>query len=333
MARVQAHSPLVRLPTITLGLVIVVGCSTPQAAGRPVQVLVPPGAGLRAITDTLVHHGVIVNPFWFRTLARMTRADRSMQTGRYEFGTPTPARDVLRALQRGDRLLTKLTIPEGLSLHQLSRLLEGRLGIPRDTLLRCARDTTMLRRLGFSTSGAEGYLWPETYHIDSTESPKQLVEIFLRGFVDHWDSAWTDQLDSVGLTRHGVVTLASIVEGEAQVDDERPIIAAVYLNRLRLGMPLQADPTVQYAIEQRTGERKTRLYEKDYQVVSPFNTYLYAGLPPGPIGSPGQKSIEAVLFPDDVPYLYFVADSNGRHRFSTSYRDHLRAIARVRSRR
>ncbi len=134
----------------------------------------------------------------------------------------------------------------------------------------------------------------------------------------------------MGMSRVEVLTLASIVEGEALVNDERPIIAGVYLNRLRLRMPLQADPTVQYGMELKTGQRKQRLYTKDYKFPSPYNTYLNPGLPPGPINSPGTASIDAVLNPASVPYLFFVAGPDRRHVFSRTYREHLTAIRRVR---
>jgi UPF0755 protein len=157
-----------------------------------------------------------------------------------------------------------------------------------------------------------------------------LVRTLAQTFREDWDPRWTDMAAAQGLDRLSVVTLASIVEGEAAIDADRPLVAAVYRNRLRLGMPLQADPTVQYAIQLATGRRKPRLYQKDYSVESPYNTYLHPGLPPGPVGAPGSKSIEATLAPAPVPYLYFVAGPGGSHIFSRSYAEHLAAIRRLR---
>jgi UPF0755 protein len=157
-----------------------------------------------------------------------------------------------------------------------------------------------------------------------------VVTTLLDQFKAGWDPAWDSALAARKLSRLQAVTLASIVEGEARVDEERPVIAAVYLNRMRIGMPLQADPTVQYAIQLQTGARKPRLIFADYRVKSPYNTYLIAGLPPGPVGTPGRKSLEAVVSPASVPYLYFVATGDGRHTFSRTYGEHLRAIARSR---
>ena len=152
------------------------------------------------------------------------------------------------------------------------------------------------------------------------------------GFRAAWKPEWNARLGALGWTQAQLVTFASIVEGEARADDERETIAGVYHNRLRIGMALQADPTVQYAIFLATGKRRPRLFTKDYQFRSPYNTYLHPGLPPGPVNSPSLRSIEAALNPAKVPYLYFVAGPDGRHVFSKTYTEHLRAIARVRGR-
>ena len=160
--------------------------------------------------------------------------------------------------------------------------------------------------------------------------PEDLVDLMVRQTVSLWTPEREARRDSMKLTRLEVLTLASIVEGEALVDDERPVIAGVYLNRLRLRMALQADPTVQYGMELATGTRKSRLLTKDYKFPSPYNTYLNPGLPPGPINSPGTASIDAVLNPASVPYLFFVAGPDRRHVFSRTYREHLTAIRRVR---
>jgi UPF0755 protein len=149
-------------------------------------------------------------------------------------------------------------------------------------------------------------------------------------FRRRWLPEWDRRLDSLGMTRTQLLTLASIVEGEARHDDERGIIAGVYSNRLRLGMLLQADPTVQYAIQLATGERKARLWFKDLEIQSPYNTYLHAGLPPGPVNSPGIKSIEAALYPAMVPWLYFVAAPDGHHVFTRTLAEHNRAVEEVR---
>jgi UPF0755 protein len=207
---------------------------------------------------------------------------------------------------------------------------EKSLGIPQDKFLAAARDSALLTRFGVPTGSFEGFLRPETYLFASGVTAQTVVSELARAFQADWNAAWNQSAADQGLDRLAVVTLASLVEGEAKVDEDRPLIAAVYRTRLRIGMPLQADPTVQYAIQLATGARKPRLLDQDYQFPSPYNTYLRSGLPPGPIGAPSRKSIQAVLAPASVPYLYFVAGPGGRHIFTRTFSEHLRAIRRIR---
>jgi UPF0755 protein len=194
-----------------------------------------------------------------------------------------------------------------------------------------ARDSSAATAiLGFPVRSFEGFLRPETYSLRHGTTARELVRIMAEGFKSAWKPEWDGRLASLGWTPSQLITFASIVEGEARADDERETIAGVYHNRLRIGMALQADPTVQYAIFLATGRRKTRLFDRDYQIKSPYNTYLHPGLPPGPVNSPGRRSIEASLNPAKVPYLYFVAGPDGRHVFAKTYAEHLRNIARVR---
>jgi UPF0755 protein len=217
-----------------------------------------------------------------------------------------------------------------LTVQEVANLARTRLGIPAESVLAAARDPVEVAALELSGRSVEGFLFPETYQIPIGSTARDLVRIMTRGFLEAWKPEWDSRLSALGMTREQVVTLASIVEGEARIDAEREVIAGVYHNRLRIGMALQADPTVQYAIEIRTGKSKQRLFEKDYQTPSPYNTYLHPGLPPGPVNSPGLRSIEATLNPADVPYLYFVAGQGGRHTFSRTYDEHLRAVAQYR---
>ncbi len=294
------------------------------------RVTVPPGASFAQVTDSLVARGIIRHRWWFTALARVQRLDREIQAGVYEFPAAAPSRDVLRALVEGRAAYVRFTVPEGLTVAEVAALAEARLGLPADSILAAAAARPLLDRLGLDRPSLEGFLFPETYTLPVTVTPRELVLAMVRGFERAWRPDWNARLDSLGLDRAELVALASIVEGEARVQDERAVIAAVYHNRLRAGMPLQADPTVQYAILQATGRRKTRLFEKDYGFASPYNTYLNPGLPPGPISSPGGPSMEAALYPADVPYLFFVARPDGRHVFSRTYREHLRAIAEIR---
>jgi UPF0755 protein len=295
------------------------------------QLTIPPGSTLQAVADTLVAHGVITHSTWFRMLARIRRSDRRLQAGIYEFPRDERSWDVIDALVEGRGKLVRFTLPEGLTVREAAIVAERELTIPADSFLAAARDTAAMRAAGPAVPSLEGFLFPETYLVPPTVTAAELVAILARAAAATWTPARDARLDSMGMTRLEAVTLASIVEGEARAEEERAVIAGVYHNRLKLGMALQADPTVAYGIELKTGVRKSRLYQRDYQFPSLYNTYLHPGLPPGPINSPGAASLEAVLYPATVPYLFFVAGSDGRHIFSRTYREHLRAIRGLRT--
>lgn len=309
--------------------VAITACGAPPHAPNE-RITIPPGATISAIADSLADHGVISSPRWFRLLARVGGYDRRLQSGPYELTRRQGARSALKALTGGHAMLARFTVPEGFTLLDIADAAEKSLGIPKELLLAETRDTALLREFGVPGRSLEGYLKPETYFFAPGVGPDIVVRALAQAARSDWDSAWSARAEAQGLDRATTLTLASLVEGEARVDDDRPLVAAVYRNRIRLGMPLQADPTVQYAIELATGQRKLRLYEKDYAFDSPYNTYLRPGLPPGPVGAPGRKSIEAVLSPAPVPFLYFVAGPDGAHVFTRTYAEHLRAIRRLR---
>ena len=314
-----------RLPP---ALLFVAGCGA--AVEAPLErVTIPAGATVRAVADSLAAHGVISSKRWFRLVARAGGYERKLRIGIYELPRGAGARASLRAIASGKAVLTRFTVPEGFSLLEIAEAAERDLGIPRAEVLEAARATALLREFEVPAASFEGFLRPETYLFAPGMDASTLVRTMARTFRDDWEPRWSASASAQGLDRLAVVTLASIVEGEAVVDDDRPLVAAVYRNRLRLGMPLQADPTVQYAIQLETGKRKPRLYEKDYEFDSPYNTYRHPGLPPGPVGAPSRKSIEATLAPAPVPYLYFVAGPDRRHIFSRTYSEHLRAVRRV----
>jgi len=306
------------------------GCDGGGATG-PERVLLPPGASFAHMTDSLAAHGIVGNRFWFKALARVRGVDRTVRAGMYEFPPHLSAWAVLDRLATGQIAALRLTVPEGLTLFDVGALAETRLGIPAESLRVAAADgATASTILEFPVPSFEGFLQPDTYLLPPTTTARDLVKLLAEEFKRAWNPAWNARLDSLKMTPFELVTFASIVEGEARADDERETIAGVYRNRLRIGMALQADPTVQYAIALQIGKRKPRLYDKDYHTASPYNTYLAPGLPPGPVNSPSRRSIEASLYSAAVPYLYFVAGPDGRHIFSRTYDEHLRAVARVR---
>jgi UPF0755 protein len=291
---------------------------------------VPEGASLSQVEDSLAAHRLLGWRPWFRIVAKVGRFERDLKPGIYEFAPGTSALAILRDIRNANFLRLKLTVPEGFTSIDIAALVASRFPTGRDSVLAAIRDPDLLREYAIPAPTAEGFMAPDTYTIAAHSSARDVVKVLLDQFQAGWDASWDSALAARKLSRLQAVTLASIVEGEARVDEERPVIAAVYLNRLRIGMPLQADPTVQYAIQLETGARKPRLIFADYRVKSPYNTYLFAGLPPGPVGNPGRKSLEAIVSPASVPYLYFVATGDGRHTFSRTYGEHLRAIARSR---
>lgn len=312
--------------------VLLAACEgTPAADGTTVRVVIPPGASFAQVIDSLEAHDLVGSPFLFKLRARLGGSDRAVHAGVYRIARGTPPEDLLRLLGEGQaEEEVRFTAPEGLTMADLAALAEERLEISADSVLAAARDSALIDSLGIDGASLEGFLYPETYQLPVDVSARGLVTRMAAEFQRTWKPEWDARLDTLGLTRRELVALASIVEGEARVDDERETIAGVYHNRLRIGMALQADPTVQYAIMLQTGERKKRLFEKDYRTPSEYNTYLHPGLPPGPVNSPSRRSIEASLYPADVPYLFFVAGPGGRHVFTRTYAEHRRAIAETR---
>lgn len=304
---------------------IVIACGAPH--GAPTRVIVPRGATFKDATDSLSHSGLVSWPKLFRAYARLTGGDREIKPGTYllKHGTPWPA--IIGALNGGHGLVNTITIPEGFSLAQITPLLAKTLGVPVDSVEAAVRDTAWLSRLDVPTPTIEGYLFPDTYAFPAGTTARLAVAEMLREFEREWQPAWDARLPELKINRHDMVTMASIVEKEAKLSEERPVIAAVYYNRLRDGMLLQADPTVQYSL----GHHVARVLYKDLEINSPYNTYIHAGLPPGPIASPGAASLAAAANPANVPYLYFVAAPDGHHEFRTTLTEHYQAIRGTRA--
>jgi UPF0755 protein len=309
---------------VALSAVVLATCGTPSSG--TVRVVIPPGSSFRVAADSLQHAGVIRSARFFRIYASLGGHDRRIRAGTYIMRRGLSWGTVVDALTEGTGLLHTVTIPEGYAISDIAPLLARSLGVQVESVQVAARDSIARRRLDIPTPTLEGYLFPDTYSFPDGTTGRAAVETMVRRFEQVWDPQWNARLQALALSRHDVITLASIVEKEARLAPERPVIAAVYLNRLRAGQRLQADPTVQYAL----GTHVARLLYKDLEVESPYNTYKYAGLPPGPIASPGRASIEASLNPANVPYRYFVAHSDGHHEFHVDYASHSRAVAAVR---
>jgi UPF0755 protein len=286
------------------------------------RVIVPRGATLRVAAESLAKAGVVQNATAFRLYAMVRGRDRSIRAGTYMFERGRSWSDVLDDLRGGKGLEPSITIPEGWSLLQIVPQLARVLEAPVDSVEAAVRDTALLHALDIPTPTLEGYLFPDTYVFPQGTTARAAVRLMVERFERVWQPEWDQRLQAMAMSRNDVMALASIVEKEARLPEERPVIAAVYLNRVKAGMLLQADPTVQYAL----GRHVARVLYKDLEIDSKYNTYKYPGLPPGPIASPGRPSIIASLNPANVPYKFFVAHPDGHHEFTTDFSAHSIAV-------
>ena len=310
---------------IASAAIVAIACGGGSEASN-VRVTVPPGASMRVAAESLKRVGVIGSPKMFRLYAKVRGADRGIKAGTYLFKPDASWGSVIDALKSGKGIVNVVLIPEGFTLAQTESVLVAKLSVAPESLHAAVRDSALLRRLGVPTETLEGYLFPDTYFFPPGTTARNVVQTMVRRFEQQWKPAWSPRLDSLGLTRHNVLTLASIVEREAKLPAERPVIAGVYWNRLRKGMLLQADPTVQYALPQ----YQKRLLNKHLTVKSRYNTYRYPGLPPGPIAAAGIKSVEAAIYPAATPFLYFVAYPDGHHEFRVKLEEHQVAARQAR---
>lgn len=297
-------------------------------SGEPVRVHVPRGASMTQVADSLAAHDIIDGAFAFRMYARFRGAAGSIQAGTYEFRRGAGWNRLLDDLASGRVVNERVVIPEGWTLRRIAPGLGSITGMSGDSVLALLMDSATASRHGVPGPTLEGYLYPATY----TFQPDLPLDTMVAAMVDRYRAVWSPErrarADSIGLSEREVVTLASIIEAEAKHRDEMGRISAVYHNRLRRNYPLQADPTVQYAL----GEHQDRLLYAhiDSSADSPYNTYRRPGLPPGPIGSPSEAAIDAALAPDRVPFFFFVARPDGTHVFTTTYAEHQRAVAESR---
>jgi len=288
------------------------------------RVLIAPGSALPQIAVQLEQAGVVSDAGRFGQLARWRDVAQKIKAGEYQFSKAATPVEVLDRLVAGDVIKIRITIPEGLTLKEIATRVAGAGIGTAEQFLKAAGDLARLSRLGVPGKNLEGYLFPETYTVTTTTTPAEVVRAMTAQFERQATPDLLVAAKSRGLNRHALVTLASIVQKEAGNVDEMPLIAAVFLNRLRKGMLLQADPTVIYGIADFDGNL-TRLH---LRTPTPYNTYTQKGLPPGPIASPGLAALRAVAFPADSPALYFVARGDGRHEFNTTLEAHNRAVNR-----
>jgi UPF0755 protein len=307
-----------------------------QYAVRPVHtsqisgvVWIKPGQSFPETVSQLQKAGFVQHPQLFRWIARYRGDDRHIRAGEYQLQTSMAPKDILDALVSGKTLLHKVVIPEGSTMNKIGEILENAGLASQENFLQTASESGLVEALGLEGSTFEGYLFPETYHFPKGVTAEEIIRKMVSGFRSVFTPAWAERAQAMDLTVYEVVTLASMVEKETGNPEERSLIAGVFLNRLERGMRLESDPTVIYGMSDFNGN----LTRKDLETPSPYNTYVIKGLPPGPIANPGRASLEAVLYPSEEPFLYFVSKNDGSHHFSRTFSEHNQMVRKYQLRR
>jgi UPF0755 protein len=285
------------------------------------------GATFHAIMDSLDHASVIRSRRLFYLTARVLGGTERLRAGKYAFRSGMSNAEIFLSLREGkNNLLISVTIPEGSRARAEARIFAHALGIDSAKYMAIVNDPLMATRFGLDAPSLEGFLMPDTYRLTWEMDERELIERQILEFKHFFSDSLKARAAELGWSVRQAVTFASIVEGEAVLDDERAIISGVYHNRLRIGMRLEADPTLQYIFD--SGPR--RVLYADLRIANPYNTYLYPGLPPGPVNNPGKASLIATLFPQNHGYLYFVANTHGGHWFARTYQEHVQNVRKYR---
>ena len=292
--------------------------------------IVKRGESLSDVANHLEELGAISSKTSFVLFGKLMGNDSRMKTGRYAVEPSYSLADIMGIITRGEAAPFNVTIPEGYTLAEIGRSLESTIGLDIDDFKDVVKNTAIFDSLGIEADNLEGYLAPSTYNFFYEEDAGRVTQKMIDHFFSSLPDSFEIKANRLGLTFHEAVTLASLIEEEAMMNSERPVIASVFYNRLRKRMRLECDPTVIYAM----GGLDRPLRRKDLKYKSPYNTYRVFGLPPGPISNPGVKSLEAVVNPADEKYLFFVARGDGFHEFTYTLKDHINAVNRIkRSRR
>lgn len=289
-------------------------------------ILVKRGLGPGNLSRLLESEGAISSSSQFMRLGRLLRMWGEIKAGEYSVSNQQTPIEIFSVLTSGKSIQYPITFQEGINMYQIASQLEEKGLGNRQTLLQLMKDRDFMRDLGLGEPpppSLEGYLFPDTYLLNRTMDEKQIVTLMVRGFTSRWRPSWTERAEELKLSRHQVVTLASMIEKETGAGEERPLIGSVFHNRLKKRMRLQSDPTTIYGVwENFDGNlRRSHLLEKNS-----YNTYAIYGLPVGAIANPGEKAIEAALFPDRSEYLFFVSRNDGTHYFSKTVKEHNQAV-------
>ena len=286
--------------------------------------VIKPESDFGSITSELEKRGLIRSAILLRAIARYRSLDTKIKFGEYRLSPSMSTFQILHALERGNTLPVKVSIPEGSNLRGIQVILDEAGLMKREEFEKLIKRSSFIGQADAKEGSLEGYLFPDTYFFDRNTRPELIIKKFIEEGNQRWIDTYQNRARELGFSKHEILTLASIVEKESSSFSEQPLIASVFLNRLKRKMKLQSDPTVIYGIPNFNGN----ITKSDLTRPTPYNTYTEPGLPPGPICSPGEHAIRAVLFPATTKYLYFVANGKGRHVFSTNYEDHLKAVSK-----
>ncbi|MCL1925525.1 MAG: endolytic transglycosylase MltG [Syntrophorhabdaceae bacterium] len=289
-------------------------------------VSIPKGSPMQEIAYILSAENILPHPVAFRGITILTRTTRQLQYGEYTFPNPPSAYTAWKKLIAGDVVKYPVVVRPGSNLYDVASLLEAYSLTKPDAFLEAAMSAGTLAKLGIDADSAEGYLVPDTYNLVKNMKPVHILEVMVQPFKTRFTPEMERKAGKAGLSVHEVVTIASIIEKETGIPHEKPLISAVIRNRLKLGMPLQMDPTVIYEVKRFNGT----ITRDDLRTPGPYNTYMNAGLPPGPISNPGLASLKAALNPANTDYLYFVSNNDGTHTFSETFEQHSVAVKNLR---
>ena len=286
-----------------------------------VSISISKGSTLIDISAELYNKKVIKNRSSFILAVKMLGYEKDIPAGKFNIDNVSTNYSLVNKLINSVNISKKVTILEGRSIDEIAEKLHSSLKIDKKSFLNASKNKALLDKWDIKSNSFEGYLFPNTYQFAEDVSPIKIIDKMVSEYKKNVTKKMYDRMSKINLNENEVLTLASIIEGEAIYDSERPTISGVYHNRLKKGMRLQADPTIQYIID----DSPRRLLNKDLKIKSPYNTYLNHGLPPGPINNPGLESIKAALYPEEIDFLYFVAKGDGYHTFSKTEKEHNKA--------
>ncbi|MFW6129145.1 MAG: endolytic transglycosylase MltG [Candidatus Aminicenantaceae bacterium] len=289
------------------------------------------GNTINIIAQNLKKNGFIKKKYLLVLEYKLFFHSETIKAGKYAFSSPTSIRNILMTMIEGKVYFRPITIPEGLTRKEIAQLLESKHSINKTEFLKASSNTDLIKELDKSAENLEGYLFPETYHFQKDVTAETIVSSMISQFKSIFNNNWKKRAEEINMNIREVVILASIIEKETSLPQEKKIVSGVFHNRLKMNMKLDCDPTIIYILKEQ-GVFKGDLRYKHMDINSPYNTYLYPGIPPGPICNPGKTSLEASLYPEDRGYLYFVSKNDGSHHFSRTFKEHQRAVRKYQTR-